>query len=64
MRDGATVHLLAVGMEAVANAVMTTAHAAFYLESDGLRLAVQPEMEQVVQGGRDVSVVRLVLSFL
>lgn len=65
IREGANVHLMAVGVGAVGTAVMAAAHAAFYLhETDARNLVVRPDVVRVVEDGQDLDVVKLMLSTL
>lgn len=61
VREGKRVQLVALGVDAVANAVMATCHARFYLEKDLQDLKVLPDFVTIQREGRELVAVKLTI---
>lgn len=56
--------LCSVGREALANAIIATAHAACFVADTGRQVAVQPTHVVLVRGDQELHSIKLVVSFL
>lgn len=59
MRENVGVVLLAVGVEAVSNAALATAHARFYLERDDIDMKVEVELVRIEKQSRELTAISL-----
>lgn len=57
--QGQRVCLVAMGVDAVTNAVLAIGHARLYLEGDGMDIKAQPEFEKVDKDGEERTALRL-----
>jgi stage V sporulation protein SpoVS len=61
IRDGLTVQLTAIGVDAVTNAVLAAGNARLFLEKDQLDIKIQPEFFKLTKNGSELSALRFTI---
>mmetsp|Transcript_7481 Transcript_7481/g.22666 ORF Transcript_7481/g.22666 Transcript_7481/m.22666 type:complete len:220 (-) Transcript_7481:596-1255(-) len=62
IRDGLTVSLVAIGVDAVTNAVLATGNARLFLEQDNLDIKIQPEFTKLHKNGQELSAITFTIA--